>query len=99
MNKKHQLSISPQLSLLVSNDENIFYDFEDDTSSELIAFTETAYGIMNAQLRLPMQLSIDNLDLEIGYYYNVPNALFPEESYKNTSFIGLSIGYMFPISL
>ena len=54
------------------------------------------YGLLNTQLRLPLVLTWGNVDLEIGYTYNIPRSLADGVSgLGDTSFFNVSLGYLF----
>ena len=56
---------------------------------------ENKFGLMNSVIRLPVNLTYNNLDLAAGYNFNFPRQ--PDSLIKpeRTSFFNISIGYMF----
>ena len=55
------------------------------------------FGLINTQIKLPIEFSLNNIDLEISYYINVPTPIGDENNLPNTSFFGISIGYLFDL--
>lgn len=66
--------------------------------SDNIVETETLvekYGLINTQIRLPLNLTYGNFDFEVGYNYNLPRTLDRQAtSLGNTSFFNVSVGYL-----
>ena len=52
------------------------------------------FGLINTQIKLPIEFSLNNIDLEISYYINFPMPIGDENNLPNTSFFGISIGYL-----
>ncbi|MEN9443955.1 MAG: hypothetical protein RIS47_845 [Bacteroidota bacterium] len=59
--------------------------------------TQKELGLMNVQLRLPIELSYKGFDISVGYYYNIPRSLDSYYSYDKSSYFGISIGYLLPL--
>ena len=55
------------------------------------------FGLINTQIKLPFEFSLNNIDLELSYYINVPMPIGDENNLPNTSFFGISIGYLFDL--
>ena len=55
------------------------------------------FGLINTQIKLPIEYSLINIDLEISYYINVPMPIGDENNLPNNSFFGISIGYLFDL--
>lgn len=94
-----QLKLQPQLAILVGkqtielartitirNQQITVYDQQDE------------FGLINAQLNLPIQYSIDAFDFELGYIINFPSALGSETNLKTTSTLTLSLAYMLDLN-
>ena len=56
------------------------------------------FDLLNTQLRIPLSLSTNSWDFELGYNLNFPNAVFKETNLEPTSFFSLSIGYLFDLN-
>lgn len=56
------------------------------------------FDLLNTQLRIPLSLSTNSWDFELGYNLNFPNAVFEETNLEPTSFFSLSIGYLFDLN-
>ena len=55
------------------------------------------FGLINTQIKLPFEFSLNNIDLELSYYINFPMPIGDENNLPNTSFFGISIGYLFDL--
>ena len=55
------------------------------------------FGLINTQIKLPFEFSLNNIDLELSYYINVPKPIGDVNNLPNTSFFGISIGYLFDL--
>lgn len=52
------------------------------------------YDLRNIQLQIPVNLDLNNFQVEAGYNFNFPNALEFERNLKNTSFFNLRLSYI-----
>ena len=52
------------------------------------------YALRNIQLQLPINLDLNNFQIEAGYNFNFPNALEFERNLKNSSFFNLRLSYI-----
>lgn len=55
------------------------------------------FGLINTQIKMPIELNLNNIDLEFSYYINIPVPIGDENNLPNTSFFGISIGYLFDL--
>ena len=55
------------------------------------------FGLINTQIKLPIEFNLNNIDLEFSYYINIPVPIGDENNLPNTSFFGISIGYLFDL--
>lgn len=60
-----------------------------------IPIEDNVFGLINIQINLPLQYSIKNIDLELGFNYNIPSELGEETDLENTHFFNFGIAYMF----
>lgn len=92
----NKLSIEPEVSFYFGNETVVISQY-----ISLPRFTGEIYreiknfGLMNTMVRIPLSLSLSNLDLSAGYSFNFPR--IPGTDYKpaKTSFFNISAGYMF----
>lgn len=94
--KKEKLSLyfRPRLNFLIGN--QTFYD---ETETEFIDGEEflkeqEVFGLMNIQFNLPVLLTVDNFDFELGYNFNLPQEPSGVSDFENTSFFNFSIAYL-----
>ena len=59
--------------------------------------SQNYFGLVNTQIKLPVELNLNNIDLELSYYINIPMPIGDENNLPNTSFFGISIGYLFDL--
>lgn len=52
------------------------------------------YALRNIQLQLPINLDVNNLQIEAGYNFNFPKALEFERNLNNSSFFNLRLSYI-----
>jgi len=92
----NKLKFSPELSLFLGNETVVtsqyisFPRFSGDIYSE-----KSTFGLMNTVIRVPLDLSYNNLDIRAGYNFNFPRQPGGDIKPERTSFFNISIGYMF----
>ncbi|WP_430815622.1 hypothetical protein [Carboxylicivirga sp. RSCT41] len=93
MSAFNHIKLEPELSF--------FYDSEEveETPSGIngTVVYNTEFGWMNTEISLPLIMTINNFDIELGYTINLPRSLDPAYSYDNTSFFTVSLGYIFEL--
>ncbi len=55
------------------------------------------FGLINTQIKLPIEFNLNSSDLELSYYINIPKSVGEENNLPITSFFGISIGYLFDL--
>lgn len=97
---KARFRILPELSFYFGS-ETVEYERYSylDNNMQSPGSTEPVYGdrfgLMNTQLRLPLELSLGDLDIEVSYIYNINRSIDPAYTFDNVSMISISIGYFF----
>jgi len=95
--------ILPEISLYFGS-ETVEYDRYSylDGNMQQAGSTETIYedrfGLMNTQLRLPLEFGIGDFNIEIGYTYNINRSIDPAYTFDNISMVSLSVGYFFMLN-
>ncbi len=96
-----RLRFEPGISFLFGNESVLSTTAQSIGSRgflDNVVETETLvekYGLINTQIRLPLNLTYGNFDFEVGYNYNLPRTLDNEATpLSNTSFFNISIGYL-----
>jgi hypothetical protein len=56
------------------------------------------FDLLNTQVSIPLSLSTDSWDFELGYHFNFPNSVLKESNIPTSSFFSLSVGYLFDLS-
>ena len=93
-----RVSFEPAVALLFGNETVQTTSTVQSPRRFLQNFIETStltekYGLLSTQLRLPLSLTYNNFDFEVGYNYNLPRSL-GDESIQNTSFFSVRVGYL-----
>ena len=65
--------------------------------STLETFNFEVFDLLNTQLNIPISLTTNSWDFELGYNLNVPNAVATETNLKTTNFFHFSVGYLFDL--
>lgn len=93
------LRFRPSLSFVVANQTFGKYTLRIINGRRVFVYSSTeVFDLLNTQLGLPISFSKKSWDVELGYYFNLPNAVADESNLQNTSFFGLSVGYLFDLS-
>ena len=93
------LRFRPTISFVVANQTFGKYTLRIINGRRVFVYSSTeVFDLLNTQLGFPISFSKKSWDVEIGYYMNLPNAVADESNLKNTSFLGLSVGYLFDLS-
>lgn len=69
--------------------------FDETTQTELSTSYKDVFGLLNVQVRLPVNLSWKNFDLDLSYHYNLPQTVGDGERYANSGYFSVSLGYLF----
>lgn len=98
VSNKHQISINPQVSFIVGN-ESIDTSRFDDLVSDIplvgrIVNEFETYALRNTQVSFPLNIELNDFEIELGYNINFPNALLFERNLENTSFFNLGLSYI-----
>ena len=63
---------------------------------EIVNFN--VFDLLNTQVSIPLSLSKNSWDFELGYHFNFPNSVLKESNIPTSSFFSLSVGYLFDLS-
>ena len=63
---------------------------------EIVNFN--VFDLLNTQVSIPLSLSTNSWDFELGYHFNFPNSVLKESNIPTSSFFSLSVGYLFDLS-
>lgn len=93
-NKHSTLSFQPQFTFYVGEENIELYTIRFNQFRPYREYYyEKVFELFYAQLNMPLNLSFKDLDIEIGYNYNIPNKLENEPHLKNTSFANVAVRY------
>jgi len=92
----NKLSIEPEVSFYFGNETVLInqYITRPWFTGEIYKEREK-FGLMNTMLRIPVSLSLGNIDISAGYNFNFPRIPGSNNNSVNTSFFNISAGYMF----
>lgn len=62
---------------------------------QLLLYTYNVFDFLNTQVSLPFSLTTNSWDFELGYSFNIPNAVISESDLPATGFFSFSVGYLF----
>jgi len=87
----NKIQFVPQFSIFFGVEA---VEYESLLRNRMLTFTENSFGFMNAQVTLPIRVSYNNFDVELGYIYNMPRSLDPNYEYDNASSFNITLGYI-----
>ncbi|MGG8495372.1 hypothetical protein ACQY1Q_03065 [Tenacibaculum sp. TC6] len=97
-NKRNELKLRPELRVTVGQQTIQLARTFKYKGREITVYNENNhFGLLNTQLLVPVQYSINNIDFELGYIVNFPSALEGESNLKITQTFAFSIAYMFDL--
>ncbi|WP_298780470.1 hypothetical protein [uncultured Polaribacter sp.] len=92
------LRLRPNINFIISNQTISFIGItEPQLMVEEQVFTQNVFDLLNTQISLPLSITSNSWDFELGYNFNLPNAVASEADLSTTSFFNLSVGYMFDL--
>ncbi|MFD1294071.1 hypothetical protein ACFQ5N_09515 [Lutibacter holmesii] len=103
---KHKLKLRPQLSIITGTQlvDLTAGSIQNTTlTNEFVEVAETpilqlsSYSLINSQLSIPLQYSVQSFDFEVGYNFNFPNEIGLETDLENTSFFNFGMAYLLNI--
>ncbi len=92
----NKLRFIPEVSLYLGNETIVASQYISLPRFSGEIYTENnTFGLMNTVIRIPFELSYKNFDLRAGYNFNFPRIPGGDVKPERTSFLNLSLGYMF----
>jgi len=93
------LRLRPRVNFIVAK-QNITIFKEEFIAGIIVpqTFNFDVFDLLNTQINIPLYLTTNSWDFEVGYNLNLPNALVNEKVLKTTGFLNLSVGYMFDLN-
>ncbi len=93
------LRFRPSINFVIANQSYTFNKpIRTPTGPQIATFTQDVFDLLNTQFRLPLSITSNSWDFELGYNINLPNAVANETDLNTTSFFNFSIGYMFDLN-
>lgn len=100
LGKSNHIKFEPELAFHAGKDRALVTKLGVVPGVRPIRYTiieqeQEKFGWMNTELQLPVTVSYNNFDFELGFNINFPRAVAnPSETYKRTTYFNLSIGYL-----
>ncbi len=99
--KYNYLRLEPEVSVFFGSEAAEFLlneaYIDETTNLEVDSYYKDVFALLNTQLRVPLSLSWKNIDASVTYLYNVPRTVGDGDSYPNTSYFRVSLGYIFSL--
>jgi len=93
------LRFRPNISFVIANQTFGKYTIRIINGRRVLEYTSTeVFNLLNTQIGFPISFSKKSWDVELGYYLKIPKPVANETNLSNTSFVGLSIGYLFDVT-
>lgn len=98
INKHTSVSFQPQFTFYVGQENIELYNIRFNQFRPYKEYYyDKVFELFYAQLNLPINIAVNNFDIELGYNYNIPNKLQGESHLKNTSFTNIALRYSFDL--
>ncbi|MDO9261724.1 MAG: hypothetical protein Q7U08_07265 [Flavobacteriaceae bacterium] len=98
LNQKNNLSFQPKFTLYLGQENIELYRLKYNMYRPYIEYyNDKVFDLFYAQLNLPFNLSIKDVDVEMGYNLNFPHKIGSETNLKNTSFYTIAMRYAFDL--
>lgn len=94
---KISIRLRPKLSFIVAKQNFTFFE-ELDTRPFFRSTTQSVFNLLNTQVTVPVSLTTNSWDFDVGYSINIPNAVANESNLPATNFFSISIGYVFDLT-
>ncbi len=92
----NKISIEPEVSFYLGNETVVGNQYiTASKSSGEISTQKENFDLMNTIIRVPVSLSIGNIDIIAGYNFNLPGSTNINKTPVQKSFFNLSLGYIF----
>lgn len=93
------LRFRPTISFVVANQTYTFLrPIRTPTGPQILTVSQKIFNLLNTQFSLPISMTINSWDFELGYNLNLPNTLANETNLPTTSFLNFSVGYLFNLN-
>ena len=93
--KKIVLKLRPQLNIVAGQQTLELAQTSFQNGVIVTDYLENdVFDLINTQVNLPLQLTTNSFDFELGYTLNLPSALDNESDLPTTGYFNLSIAYM-----
>lgn len=95
------IRLRPNVSFIIANQSIRFLRLIRSPGAfrpQLRLVTQNVFDLLNTQLSIPISITTNSWDFELGYNLNIPKALSNETNITNTGFVNFSVGYMFDLN-
>lgn len=95
--RNHAFKFRPQLNFLVAEQAISFLRRPRPGQPLPVLVTINEFQLLNTQLNLPISFTTSTWDIDLGWNLNIPNAIKGEGNLDSTSFVSLTVGYLFDL--
>lgn len=95
------IRLRPNISFIIANQTISYLELIRSSNRirpQLTLVTQNIFDLLNTQLSIPISITANSWDFELGYNLNIPKALSNETNITNTGFVNFSIGYMLDLN-
>ena len=97
-NNKHSLKLAPHVSLSIGKQTYELAQTRLVREEIITDYTlNNVFDLINIELAFPLQYNYKNLDIDLGFYVNLPSEIGDEINLKSTNYWNLSLGYIFDL--
>ena len=96
---KYALRLRPTLHFIIAQQEYSYEEVVRVKSRRIVnAIAVEIFNLLNTQIAVPLSFTINSLEVELGYYINIPNPIANETGLPSTNFFNFSLGYLFDLN-
>ncbi|CAL2102650.1 conserved exported protein of unknown function [Tenacibaculum sp. 190130A14a] len=89
-----EISLRPQIEITIAQQTIEQIRIDRDGVIPVIIYTQNhEFGLINTEVKFPVQCSYKSFDFELGYTLNIPNSLPDEGALKSRGFFNISLSY------
>ena len=97
--KNFILRFRPQLNFIIAQQTIAIAQLDTVGTNSVVEYEfNDIFDLLNTQLNLPLTLSTNSWDFELGYNINFPSAVETESDLNTTGFFNVSIGYLIDLN-
>ncbi len=96
--KTNTLKLKPELNIIAAQQTFELAQVQFENGERVVGYLENdVFGLINTQINIPLELSMQSFDFELGYNLNIPTANSTESNLKVTGYFNFSVAYLFDL--